>query len=137
MDIKELILSKIKFMKTIVRIEHPFDGWGLWRSGPNDVVAFIDSAKCYSDLMERHRKFPNPTYQRDIEGFIPKEHFCAFKSIDQLQEWILPEEMKEIISLGFKVLLLDVSECLEGEYQIAFKKEHIVQSKDITEIFKA
>ena len=119
-------------MKTIVRIQHHSDDCGLWRAG--GWSAIIDQANCHESLRARHEKFPTP-YKEGIDFTI--EHFCAFKSIDQLQEWVLPEEMKEIISLGFKVLLLDVSECLEGEYQIAFKKEHIVQSKDITEIFKA
>ena len=45
------------------------------------------------------------------------------------------EEIKEFIEMGFKVLLLDLTVCIEGDFQILFKKEDISQSKDITELF--
>ena len=43
--------------------------------------------------------------------------------------------MKEIIQLGFKVYLLELSECIEGEYQIGYDKACIIKKEDITSLF--
>jgi len=42
----------------------------------------------------------------------------------------------KVIKMGFKILLLDVSECMIGEYQVLFRKKNIIQSKDITHLFE-
>ena len=62
--------------------------------------------------------------------------FCAFKSIDQFQEWVSPQEIKEFIKMGFEILLIDTSDHIEGMFQIIYYKEDIVQVKDITNLFK-
>lgn len=123
-------------MKTIIRIEHPSDGKGIWRSKDKDGDKYIDSLSNYWDFDARHCKFPNPTYEGDVTGFIAGIHYCAFKSIEQLQEWVYKNEIKELLEMGFKVYMLDVSNWLEGNYQICYKKEDILQQKDISELFK-
>lgn len=121
-------------MKTIVRIEH-ISGDGIWRAeNKNGVVYILDNLSNYLDFSARHKYFKTP-FKENLD-FVSGKHFCAFKSIDQLQEWVFPEEIRELLNLGFKVLLLDVSEWLEGEHQICFQKEHIIKSKDISELFK-
>ena len=119
-------------MNTIIRIEHPSDGKGIWRS--NTTV--YDTLSNIWEFVSRHRQFPNPTYEGDVTGFIEGIHYCAFKSIEQLQEWVYKDEIKELLELGFKVYMLDVSNWLEGNYQICYKKEDILQQKDISELFK-
>lgn len=113
-----------------IRIEHS-DGNGLWRSNNKSVYEL----NCMNSIIERHRKFPNPTWEGDVKGFIEGVHYCAFKSVEQLQQWIFPDEIREILDNGFKVYLLDLSEGLEGNYQIAYQKQHITQQKDISELF--
>lgn len=119
-------------MKTIIRIEHPSDGKGIWRSNINGV----NNLSNWIEFSDRHRKFPNPTYEGDVTGFIEGIHYCAFKSIEQLQEWVYKNEIKELLEMGFKVYMLDVFNWLEGNYQICYKKEDILQQKDISELFK-
>ena len=119
-----------------IRIEHPNDGNGLWMS-KNDLGEFIidDTTSCYSSLLLRHEKFLTPCNDKNMKGFTEGMHFCAFKSMKQLQQWVLPEEIKEIIQLGFKVYLLELSECIEGEYQIGYDKACITKKEDITSLF--
>lgn len=117
---------------TIIRIEHP-NGWGLWRT-QIDGQYLIETASCHDALSDKHYNFPTPFHDEGLGKYDTNE-FCAFKTIDSLQEWVEPEWMKEIISIGFKVLMIDVSTCRVGEYQILYKKENILQTKDITSLF--
>jgi hypothetical protein len=119
-------------MKTVIRIEHPYDGNGLWRSVNSDGDAVIDDISFFEELVDKHNKFPLPHEDNLI---MTGNRYCAFKSIEQIQQWIENNWWKEIIELGFKVLMIDISEYQEGNHQIIFKKEHIMQSKDITELF--
>lgn len=119
-------------MKTIVRIEY-IDGNGIWfaeNKKGNDIVDYLSNIKEFSI---RHNYFNTP--KEDNINFIKGVHFCAFKSIEQLQQWVYPEEIREFLSLGFKVYLIDVSHYLEGSHQICYKKEDILQQKDISSLF--
>lgn len=119
-----------------IRIEHS-DGEGLWRAnGGNIFQCIIDKAKCHDSLYFRHKNSPSPATDGELSvKFRAGKHFCAFKSIEQLQQWVIPEEMKEIIQLGFRVYLLELSECIEGEYQIGYDKACIIKKEDITSLF--
>lgn len=119
-------------MKTVIRIEHPYDGNGLWRSVNSDGDTVIDDISFFFELSLKHNDLPVP---QDDNLTMTSSHYCAFKSIEQIQQWIENNWWKEIIDLGFRVLMIDVSEYQEGNHQIIFKKEHILQSKDITELF--
>jgi hypothetical protein len=123
-------------MKTIVRVEH-YVGDGLWKAKDNNGSIYM-SFSFVDDLVEKHYNFPTPNQDLLLSISLRKnpQYYCAFKSIEQLQQWIDKEWWKEIFELGFKVLLIDVSECLEGEYQILYQKQHILQSKDISNLFK-
>ena len=121
-----------------IRIEHPRSGKGLFTHYESTELGYKEGANYLSDsnnFYKRHLNFPNPKDDKKIKRFIAKNEFCAFKSVEQLKEWVTTEEIKEFIEMGFKVLLLDLTVCIEGDFQILFKKEDISQSKDITELF--
>jgi hypothetical protein len=134
--------KKITVRTQCVRIEHPLTGIGIWRSKDEEGNYLIDTMPSYERFCKRHERFLTmyaEFYGSEYIGRKPKlleEHFCAFKSIDQLLEWVLPKELKEMIELDFRVYLIETSECLEGEFQIAFRKEAIIEKKDITQLFK-
>jgi hypothetical protein len=121
-------------MKTIIRIEHS-SGFGIWRA-----MIGIEHAcyrfSFYDDMDRKHIDFPPPIKDSGITRYIGDDEFCAFKSLEQLRKWVNSEWIDEMLTFDFKVLLIDVSECIEGEYQIIFKKEHILQTKDISDLFK-
>ncbi len=121
-------------MKTIIRIEHPNSGNGIWRHIENGEH-LCDYFSFYDDFSNKHDNFPSPSEDSLIRRCIKYDEYCAFKSIEQIQQWIEKEWFEEILSLGFKIYMIDVSECIEGEYQILFKKEHILQQKDISSLF--
>lgn len=129
-------------MKSLIRIEHS-DGQGLFGRYTMDEDGGIsrDSivARNVPDLQylfNRHQDFNAPSEEPFADEFIQGKHFCAYKSLQQLNNWILPEEMSIILSIGYKVYLIDVSEYLEGEHQICYRKSHILNKKDISSIFK-
>lgn len=126
-------------MKTIIRIERP-DGIGMFM---NDCGVY--EIPELEDCADRHGwgQFPKPQRDINVENkFLHlnitkdnKEWFCAYKSIEQLQQWIKPNEFKHLFNNAYKVLLLDVTEYQEGEYQILYTKESILNSKDISNLF--
>lgn len=135
-------------MKTIIRIEHPISNKGLFTTSFSELgllafadkfdldSGYINSFDCYQELMERHSQFPIPWFDNGIGDEMDFNLYCGFKSIEQIQEWIEPNWFTEIIQKGFKIYAYDVSEYLEGEYQIVFDKSFILSVTDITELFK-
>jgi len=113
---------------TILRVEYT-DGWGIFRSQAWRQLSNSE------DFINRHKEFPTPQYDAYIDREPDTDEFCAFKSIEQFQQWVTPTEIKELIKEGCKVLLLDVSAWVTGEFQMLYRKENIVQSKDISELF--
>ena len=83
-------------MKTIIRIEH-LDGNGLWTSCNKDDIPFYRTLSFYLDLVRKHDKFPTP--KEDGIKAMTSKRYCAFKSIEQIQERIEPEWFNEIIEL--------------------------------------
>lgn len=123
-------------MTTIIRIEH-ISGDGIFGAkNPNgNWVLNRDTFECYSALSGKHSDFPTPYEDKGIGRVINDDEYCAFKSIEQVQQWIEKDWFYGLVNNDFKVLMLDVSECVIGEYQVLFKKENILQSKDITNLF--
>lgn len=125
----------------IVRIEHE-DGNGIFRprydqQGNRQRCSGSD-LKGMEELDERHAQF-NPPYRDGKEGgSLPmrEDHFCAFKSIEQVQQWITKSEMKILLQNEYRVFLLNVTECIEGKMQVLFRKEDIISKKDISELWE-
>lgn len=119
-------------MQQIVRIEHS-DGWGIFRTQggrPNVSDLGMD------DLVRRHcNDFPTP-YQESGGKSLERNQFCAFKTIEQVQQWIMPDEMRLLLSHDFKVYLLEVSQCITYQHQCVYEKEDIIEQKDISNLFK-
>lgn len=124
-------------MKTVIRIEYPLDGIGMFMTYlPNGFKRKIKPLDefCIS-AFRRHYEFNSPIQdglnrQKDF-----KKWFCSYKSIEQLQQWLKPDELKKIIKKGYVVLMLDITEYQEGMDQIIYTKESIKSFKDITQLF--
>lgn len=131
-------------MRQVIRIEHPYDGMGIWCSRPE--IGYGDytdrHSRCDSIITRHNNKDLFPTFSQDkqlssifTEDEVQDYHF-AFKSLDQFEVALTREEVAEFIeNLGFRVLMLDVTEYLESDYQVVFKKESIVKSVDISFMF--
>ena len=119
---------------TIIRVEHPQDGKGIWRSKIDNNEWRFDKINNNAKMSDRHSNFPSPNRDKKLKGIKPNE-FCAFKSIYQLQKWITKSELIEFISLGFKIYALTISDCKVGTHQLLYKKENIVTTNDITMLF--
>src|ERR1035441_9093325 len=108
-----------KAMTTILRIEHK-DGCGIFRS---HVCVNLNDFDTFS---ERHNDFPTPNEDMFILRYVEEDEFCAFKSIEQLQEWVTADEIKQFIKLNCKVLLIDVSERSEEHTSELQSLRHLV-----------
>jgi len=120
-------------MTTIIRIEHT-TGWGLWRAALDPFTSIIEVLDCYEEIAAKHRNMPTVPSDPGL-GYRDDDEFCAFKSIEEFNQWMEKSWIPELVNNGFKVLMIDVSECRIGEYQVVFKKENILQTKDITSLF--
>ena len=118
-------------MPQLVRVEHK-DGHGIFR---HKILRPDLNELGLSELVDRHYN-EIPTPREDIGRFIREYEFCAFKSIEQVKNHILPQEMKILLENDYRVYLIEVSECVEGSSQIIFEKEKIISKKNISHKFK-
>ncbi len=119
----------------IIRIEHPLSGNGIFHSNDAEGNRLYNSLQ-HNDFIWRHDDiFPTPREDHGIRREITKNEFCAFKTIEQLQSLFYKEELDELISIGFNVLLINIDICVVGDQQILFEKENIISSEIINTLF--
>jgi len=123
-------------MTQIIRLEHENSGDGLFRHQDDFGKAIYRQLNCFESLRDRYETFKTPYEEPLLKREMSEKYYCAFKSLDQLSQWITSEEMMEILDYGFKIYVIDIEIYHEGEYQIIFKKEDIISKKDITDLFK-
>jgi uncharacterized membrane protein len=134
----------MKPVKQVIRIEHPDDNLGIFRSTRGN----ISFHSCYDAIRKRHNdesKYPNYFRDKELHTQVEKlegeysaiQHYrFAFHSLEVLNEAFTREELIEVIQdLGFKVYILEVSNWIESQYQVIFKPENIVNRKDISFMF--
>ncbi len=125
-------------MIQIIRIEHPSDGYGIFRSKcTEDEQNNKELYDLSMSVCDRHgdHKFNTPMNDNIDLWKDNKQWFCAYKTIEQLIEWITLEEIKLIIKHGFSVLLLEVTEYQEGTDQVIFTKGSIQDSRNLNDLF--
>lgn len=122
-------------MITAIRIEHPDSGYGIWRAQDREWNDIIDRSEFSVTLTKRHGGGNFLTPWNDGIKFVSGKHYCAFKSMGQLYQWVFPEEIKDLIRIGFCVYLLELSEALEGNFQYCYEKQHILTKTDISSLF--
>ena len=119
-----------------IRFEHPDTKVGIWRhfSETDD-----DLLKYFSDLNSRHSggKFETPYSEDKLCNIMNSNYRCAYKTMDQVREWITSEEIHRlVIGHGFKIYLIESeTEIYEGKFQVIFMPEHIKSKTDITSLF--
>lgn len=113
----------------VIRLERR--GRGIFRPTNKSIY----KSAVFKRVIIRHGNFNTPFLDGLNMGLDAKEWFCAYKSVEQLQEWLELDEIKYFITKGFKVLMLEVSEFQVGRDQIIFTKEGIISSKDISSLF--
>lgn len=121
--------------KQLIRVEW-IDGGGPWR-GIDEYAG--DEARPWlfemcPDMSTRHSSFNTPW--EDNLNMISGLHYCAYRSLEMLERWITPEEMKILIANKFTVWLYEVSEWQEGRDNTIFRREDVVDKRDLTELFK-
>lgn len=128
-------------IKTVIRIEHPLDGKGIFltrvkgRKNEYSWGNFEDLFDyCVDNIGDVHNKHLNMNPASWIPGFTSKHH-CAYPSVEVMKKWINCGEIKQLLSLGFVVLVLDVTDYIETSEQVIYTKESIVSSKDISSLF--
>jgi hypothetical protein len=114
----------------VVRVENNSSGYGIWKHS-----RFLMFTEGLEEINSRHSEFPIPSMDGLNLSKNKFEWFCAYKSIEQFQEWIKSDEIKIIIGLGFDVLLIEVEDYQVGDYQVIFTKESIISTKIINELF--
>lgn len=125
---------------TIIRIEHKESGLGIFqtkgKTGKRDFfgpLSLIEELPLKRLCSRHNEKFPSPC--NDLNRYIKDDEFCAFKSIEQVQQWITPREINILTNNDFRILELKVTNYTIGNYQILFYKDSIIKSRDITHIF--
>jgi hypothetical protein len=114
----------------VVRVQNRETGIGMFFT--NGLLFIVEGL---SRISPRHRDFNTPDEDGLDVKLDNKEWFCAYKSIEQFQQWVMLSEVRILIEKGFDVLLLDVEEYQIGEHQVVFTKQSITSTKVINELF--
>ncbi len=109
-----------------LRIEK--NGWGIFR---NRDYHLLDEPKL---IVNRFKSFPTPNEDKYINRSLQPFEYCAFKEND-LTNWILDNEIKQFIKMGYKIYMLELNNPIVGEFQLIYTKRKIVNKIDITEMF--
>ena len=112
---------------TVIRIEHPKQGWGIFLN-----ASLIDGDYHDSDWFSRHQDMDCASV---IKGFKYGIHFCAYKSIEEMERWLTIDEIALFISKGFEVLQLEVTDYIVETDQVLFTKESITDRKNLNTLF--
>ena len=134
----------------VVRIEHPSDEKGFFRSTGNsndEDVRVCHKHSNYNEISERHTTYNNfpgfyfddelyDAFTRDNSSEDIKYYNFAYHSLDQLKNGFTLNEIKECIQLGFKVLMYTLDkDYYTSEYQVVFKKKKAINIENITSLF--
>lgn len=118
---------------TIIRIEHA-DGWGMFRYKDFDERYTIGNCSNTKEMYKLHVKRNDP-FDDGID--LECNMFCAFESLETFKALVVDCELSWLLyNHDFKVLMLDVTEIKKGKHQVCYKKEHVLQTKDISSFFK-
>lgn len=116
-----------------IRFEHPKTKLGIWRHLEHNISTH------FSALNSRHSSgtFPTPYGEDKLCGIFNDDYKCAYKTMDQVREWITSDEIEKLVEEhGFKIYLIESeTEIYEGELQVIFMPRHIKSKTDITSLF--
>ena len=119
-------------MKTIYRVEHPKDGYGMFASADSaNNPRWSVSWGGLPAVSSRHDHFNTP--DEDGLGYPNKNEFCAYRSLDQFRVWVKPDELEVLADHGFRLYEITVRDCREGADNILFKRSSVVKQIDITD----
>jgi hypothetical protein len=113
-----------------IRIEHPETSWGIFCS--DNIWENLRIDYFSTTWYEKHEEMEMAI---NIEGWTEK-HFCAYKSIKNLKYWLNSEDIAQILSVGFIIYELELSDAIISSDQILYRKEDIISQIDITKQFK-
>ena len=127
-------------MAQLIRIEHSQSGTGIFRDSNNIPVPsnYSEDYEIVYPCLSRHNThFPTPWEEGLSISKDNKNWFCAYKNVNQIQDWIKTNEMEVFIKYGFNILLLEVddSNLQIGKYQILFTKDAIISATIINTLF--
>lgn len=125
-------------MLQVVRLQHRENGVGIFTNNTfdNKLLTFPNEERqMYLELNRRHDDFNTPIEDKLDIHLDDKEWFCAYKTVEQLQKWLMSDEIRFLISKGFDVLLLNVGEYQVGEHQVVFTRESVKESTVINSLF--
>ena len=118
-------------METLQIVHLEKNGIGIFQT--RDPLIYETAT--YNRYVDRHKYFPVP-FMEDLNlNKGESEWFCAYITVQVMQQWLADRDIQFLIRRGFKVLLLTVSDFQKGEKQAVYTKESIINQEDITSIF--
>lgn len=117
-------------MFSCIRIEHPLDGRGPWRSD-----ALLKRSKILDRMFDRHATWsangmPTP-FSDNINTTRWVDWVCGYNSLDDFRKWVRKSEIKTLKKYGFKVLSIKVKQIERGDHQCIFPAKEIISKRNI------
>jgi hypothetical protein len=128
------------------RIENPLDAKGIFNSRNNNDESFLDMHSQRYFIIQRHSNYEIfPSYNRDetLRIYFNKnldkkfiDYLFAFNSKSDLDFAFSIEEIKEFISLGFKVYKIKTDNYVQSQFQAMLEKYSYIDKEDITHLYQ-
>lgn len=117
-------------MKVVYRVEDSSTGIGMFRNTltMNDMYG-------NTSIGSRHRYFNTPSEDGIDVRKDDKIWYCAYKNLETLIDRVTINDLRFLVRLGhanFRAYKIEVREYQEGDHQIIFTKESILEKRDIT-----
>ncbi len=110
-----------------IRLEHPQDGHGIFRTPSSNRWNLSDSP-----IEFKVNLMPTPWHENRC---INNDEFCGFPSLDVMEKWIPKDELHIMITNGIKVYVITGETTFNSDNQVFFKKTEIKNQHDITDLF--
>lgn len=123
----------------VIRVEHT-DGNGMFRNS----IAPVHEVDNYlmQNMWNRHSTWargggmPTPSNDNINIGKDDLDWYCAFRGLEEFNQWVYPEEAKKLIELGYRIYSLEVTNFQIGDKQVVYTKESIIEKNDLSDLFK-
>lgn len=109
----------------LYRIQHKDTSFGMWNTMSAEgrpLVTYLSN--------EFMATMPMP--HSDVYGLHGRQWYSSASSLELLYFWFKPEDIQELIDMGFEVYLVEAQETQELENEVIFTRESVVFAEKIT-----
>lgn len=113
---------------TIFRIEHQDTSKGMWQTLTPEGAPMVT-------LLTNEVMATMPMPFSPVYGENGRRWYSAGGSLEQLYMWFNPQDLQELIDLGFEIFEVEATEWKDLGQEVIFTKESVIMMENVTHRF--